>query len=104
MNHVLVVEHNRIRANLMASSCRKAGMDARISPDPLHAVMAASADRPSMIVVDPADDWADSMSVAEMIHRTPQLADIPVMVMNRTRPNRLMPLEMARAARTSQPN
>ena len=101
MNHVLVVECNRIRANLMASSCRKAGMDARISPDPLHAVMAASADRPSMIVVDPADDWGDSMSVAEMIHRTPQLADIPVMVMNRTRPNRLLPRQWGVAMRPS---
>lgn len=101
MNHVLVVEHNRIRANLMASSCRKAGMDARISPDPLHAVMAASADRPSMIVVDPADDWEDSMSVAEMIQRTPQLANIPVMFMNRTRPNRLLPRQRGVAMRPS---
>jgi len=101
MNHVLVVECNRIRANLMASSCRKAGMEAHISPDPLHAVMAATADRPSMIVVDPADDWEDKMSVAEMIHRTPQLADIPVMVMNRTRPNRLMPWEKAGKPRPS---
>ena len=101
MNHVLVVECNRIRANLMASSCRKAGMDARISPDPLHAVMAATADRPSMIVVDPADDWADSMSVAEMIHRTPQLSDIPVMVMNRNRPNRLLPKQWGATLRPS---
>ena len=101
MNHVLVVECNRIRANLMASSCRKAGMDAHISPDPLHAVMAATADRPSMILVDPADDWDDKMSMAEMIHRTPQLADIPVMVMNRTRPNRLQPRQWAVAMRPS---
>lgn len=101
MNHVLVVECNRIRANLMASSCRKAGMEARISPDPLHAVMAASADRPSMIVVDPADDWDESMSMAEMVHRTPQLADIPVMVMNRTRPNRLMPWQRTGYTRPS---
>jgi len=91
MDHVLVVECNRIRANLMASSYRKAGMNARISPDPLHAVMAATADRPSMIVVDPADDWSDAMSVAAMFLRTPRLSDIPVVVMNRAHRNRLPP-------------
>ncbi len=101
MNHVLVVECNRIRANLMASSCRKAGMDARISPDPLHAVMAATADRPSMIVVDRDDDWDDAMSMAEMIHRTPQLANIPVVPMNRVRPNRLLPKQWGAAMRPS---
>lgn len=98
MNHVLVVDCNRIRANRMASNYRMAGMDARISPDPLHAVMAATADRPAMIVVDPADDSDDAMSVAALFHSTPQLSDIPVVRMNRRDPHALLPI-----ARTPQP-
>lgn len=78
--YVLIIEADPERAEELIGLCGNMGLRAQGSPDPLHGLMKATGHRPAVVLVDAADEWLGTVSVAESFRRHPSLASIPFMI------------------------
>jgi len=81
MRHLLIIESDPTRAERLVDACRRVGVEARYTPDPIHGLIQAMRDAPVMLLIDAEDAWLGDVSVIQEVRRHPTLCFMPVMVL-----------------------
>lgn len=80
MRHLLIIASDPETADTLVDACR--GIDVKLvhTPDPIHGIIQAMRDEPSVLMVDADDAWLGEVSLIQEVRRHPTLCFTPVIL------------------------
>ncbi|MDB4938201.1 MAG: putative response regulator [Labilithrix sp.] len=84
MKRVLVVDDELTVAEVIQFVLSMEGFSVDVASDGRHALEQLSVQRPDLVVTDMMMPYVDGVELARTIHETPELRDLPVIIMSAT--------------------